>query len=127
MAERRDALKSLIEEGLGDPVYNLFVMSSRFPRLLAMVLLAAFALDVGDADCVVGPWTGDAARASLDQRQTIGADPTGGCACCIAAEAACPVTHFLMAELPAAVVAPESDRARAGVYPIPYRPPLCPS
>ena len=106
------------------PVYNLPVMLSRCARLMAVVLLAAFVLDVVDADCAVGAQTSDAARTTLSQGQTIGGDQPGSCACCIAAEAACPVAHVLKGEIPAAVVVAPSDRLRRGIHPIPYRPPL---
>ena len=106
------------------PVYNSLDMSSRCARLLAVVLLATFALDVGDADCAVGAWTSDAARTSLSQGRTIGTDAAGGCACCLGAEAACPVTLVWMGEVPDSVVTPASAHVRAGVLRILYRPPL---
>lgn len=109
----------------GSPtVYNLLVMVSRCARLMAVVLLATFALDIADADCAAGAQTSDAAHACLSQGQTIRGDPPGNCACCIAAEAACPVSYMLTSESPAAVVVPASDGLRAGVHPSPYRPPL---
>src|SRR5512136_1309312 len=99
-------------------------LSSRCARLLAVVLLATFALDVGDADCAVGAWTSEAARASLSQGRTIGTDATGGCSCCIAAEAACSVTLVYTGEIPDAMVPSASDHVRAGVLRLLYRPPL---
>lgn len=100
-------------------------MSSRCARLLAVVLLATFALDVGDADCAVGARTSEAACVSLSQGRTIGACATGGCACCIGAEAACPVTLVWTGETPDAVLTAAPDHVRPGVLRIPYRPPLC--
>jgi hypothetical protein len=89
-------------------------MWARRARHAVLALLAALALDLADGDCAKGLWAGEVTAASA----------TEGCACCVPSEAA-----------PDPVPLPSSPgqtgrgpgnrlQTRAGVHPIPYRPPI---
>ncbi len=104
--------------------YTEGVMLGRYLRILALLLLAAFVLDVGDADCAVDPRSSHGAQACSGDERTDGEREAGGCACCIAAETASPVTPLRVPEAPAQRLALASARLCAGVHPVPYRPPL---
>jgi hypothetical protein len=84
-------------------------------RAVLLAVLAAFALDLVDADCISGVWLRSPAPS---------ASVSTGCACCIPSEgavegerASSPVPWILVRPVPVSAV-------RAGVDPAPYRPPL---
>jgi hypothetical protein len=89
-------------------------MKLRCLRLVLLALLAMVAVDLVDADCFDAAARGEASCN----------EAAGDCACCLLSEAASrpPLVAGLRASAPLA--SSGTERTRAGIRPVPYRPPL---
>jgi hypothetical protein len=91
---------------------------------MPLLLLAMIGVDLADADCLKGLCANDAGCACLSGESLAQEDPAGGCACCILSEAAPVAMHARVADAQAPAPAAAASQPRAGVRPVPYRPPL---
>ncbi len=96
----------------------------RYARILALLPLGAFVVDVGDGDCAMASVRCDSAPTCTGEGRANEVDSASGCACCIVAEAASSLAPLRASDTRAQRLISTAERAGGGVRPLPYRPPL---